>query len=89
MSASQQRRGTRSADRGVVRGVARVSRALATGRLPKRKSGKRADVECAPLPQPDPSPAAKKAAGQKAAAQQAKRPSLKELTGSRGALLHR
>ncbi|SEQ34851.1 alpha/beta hydrolase [Microlunatus flavus] len=68
----------------------RIADYLATGKLPKRKSGKRADVECAPLPQPDPSPAAQqKKAGEKAAQPQAKRPTLKDLTGTRGALLHR
>ena len=47
----------------------RIAAYLADGSLPKRKSGRRADVSCAPLPQPDPTApsAQRKAKGTSAA----------------------
>ena len=69
---------------GSLSGVActddRIADYLATGKLPKRKSGRRADVTCAPVPPPNPTQGAKKAAN---------RPSLKDLTGRSAAALPR
>ncbi|GAA3554199.1 alpha/beta hydrolase [Microlunatus spumicola] len=61
----------------------RIAAYLATGELPKRKSGKKADVTCDPLPRPE--PAARSAAAKK----QAERSSTKELSTLRRAALPR
>ena len=62
---------------GSLSGVAcvddRIADYLATGDLPKRKSGRRADVKCDPVPAPDPT--APSARSKKAAASE----ELKEL----------
>jgi len=61
----------------------RIAAYLATGDLPKRKSGKKADVTCDPLPRPE--PAARTAAAKK----QAQRSATKELSTLRRAALPR
>ncbi|MGI3783960.1 MAG: alpha/beta hydrolase [Janthinobacterium lividum] len=61
----------------------RIADYLATGELPKRKSGRRADVTCAPLPRPTPEPTTK------AAKKLADRSGTKELSALRRAALPR
>jgi pimeloyl-ACP methyl ester carboxylesterase len=61
----------------------RIADYLATGKLPKRKSGKRADVTCAPLPEPTPE------ATTKAAKKVADRAGSPELSALRRAALPR
>ena len=64
----------------------RISAYLATGKLPKRRSGKRADVSCAPLPQPDPTPADAKKAAKELATRVAKQSGSRSAAEDLGAL---
>ena len=67
----------------------RIAAYLATGDLPRRKSGKRADVTCQPLPRPEPEASSKKTAKAKQAAQTAARAGSPELSALRRAALPR
>ena len=69
----------------------RISAYLATGELPKRRSGKRADVTCAPLPEPVPESANGKAkkTTPKSARKVAERSATKDLAALRRAALPR
>ncbi|RYZ32292.1 MAG: alpha/beta hydrolase, partial [Propionibacteriaceae bacterium] len=67
----------------------RIAAYLATGDLPKRRSGKRADVSCKPLPRPEPEASGTKTAKAEKAARAAARAGSPELSALRRAALPR